>query len=390
MPHTEKTPLLHRFYIWIEMRSQSRMYPWILCLGLVAMSWFLAPPCFECFGADSEPWEVVHRKVADPTDTLSDIPPNIWLSKKLFRLSVPLIIKVLRLTPHQVIGLHFILGYLTLVLSYLITKRISRDPATATFATAALAFVYFGRAPYFDFWPLWFDGYAYFFLVLGIFFVNPIAVFLAATAAAWTDERAFISLGIVFLFHQMMADRGSRGITLLRPRMNGWAVLLAMAGYVSLRTFMTHQYGMHASNEGAGIVFMQWTLNFLPMGTWTFLEGLWLVYFAALLIAIHERHFFFTLVLLFVALVAVIIAGCVSDITRSGSYFVPLLFIVCIYLADMLPGELLRRLMLYSAGICLLFPPMFVCIDWPVEKWLQQPVFISWARTLLEQVLGMM
>jgi len=261
---------------------------------------------------------------------------------------------------------------------------------TSIFFTVSIAFIYFGRASFYDLWLLWFDGYAYFFLILALFLRHPAGIFLAATAAAWTDERGFIALGLVFFFHQLVDRSGRNIIGLIKPAPRGISVLVAIAVYLLMRWYMSMIHGMQTSTQGAELAFLQWTLRYLPIGAWTFFEGLWLIFFAAALQAIRSRQHFILLIITGSALLAVIISGCVSDITRSGSYFVPLLFIAIAYLANTVDREQLRRLMGYSAGIGLLFPATFVCIDWGIEKWFQLPIYSEWALELLVVILNAM
>lgn len=381
---------MERIYSWLEVRSRNIAFPWLLCIGLVLLSWSFSPPCFDCFNATAEPWEVVTRKAADLTDPLTDIPPDSWLSKKVFRLTVPVLMKVFQLQPLHVIIIHFLLGYLTLVLSYLISRRITKDALTSIFFTIAITFIYFGRASFYDLWLLWFDGFAYFFLILALFLRHPAGIFLAATAAAWTDERGFIALGLVYFFHQLVDRSGRSSIDMIKPVSRGISVLAAMAVYLLMRWYMSNTYGMHTSSKGAELAFLQWTMRYLPIGAWTFFEGLWLIFFAAALQAIRSRQHFILLIITGSAVLAVAIPGCVSDITRSGSYFIPLIFIAIAFLATTVDREQLRRMMGYSAGISLLFPATFVCIDWGIEKWFQLPIYGEWGLQLLVVILNAM
>src|SRR5690606_41607299 len=82
-------------------------FPWRLALALTIASIFLAWPCFNCFDPGSIAWEVVFRKAADPLDDLRDVPEYLWLSKKVFRLTVPLLISIMGLGPIGTFVLQF-------------------------------------------------------------------------------------------------------------------------------------------------------------------------------------------------------------------------------------------------------------------------------------------
>src|SRR5690606_17619394 len=152
---------------------------------------------------------------------------------------------------------------------------VQKDPNAATWITAGLAFLYFGRAGFHDLEHLWFDGFAFFFLIMAMHARRPIAILLWSTAAAWTDERAFMALGIVFLFHQLEGNT-DRSIGVMRPNRNGAAALTAIGAYLAFRAFLADRYGMRISSHGAEPDFLGYTARFLPFGAWTFLEGFWI------------------------------------------------------------------------------------------------------------------
>ena len=55
-----------------------------------------------------------------------------------------------------------------------------------------------------------------------------------------------------------------------------------------------------------------------------------------------------------------IISGCVWDITRSGSYLVPMIFILIYYLRDYQSKNDLRQLLLVCFIVSFLYPPTLV------------------------------
>ena len=83
------------------------------------------------------------------TDNLSNnlghIPPSSWLAKKVFRLTIPVFIKLLKLSPAIIIISQILVGYLTYIVSFKLTLRITKDAIQSTFLTTGIAFLYFGR-----------------------------------------------------------------------------------------------------------------------------------------------------------------------------------------------------------------------------------------------------
>jgi hypothetical protein len=86
-----------------------------------------------------------------------------------------------------------------------------------------------------------------------------------------------------------------------------------------------------------------------------------------------RRDYLMLFLLLAPILVLGTVAGCVTDITRSGSFMLPIVFVLIRY-----PGiffnQLQMRSILFSCfAITLLFPPVFVCLDWGAANWYFSP-----------------
>ncbi len=344
---------------------------------------FLAWPCFNCFDPGSIAWEVVFRKAADPLDDLRDVPEYLWLSKKVFRLTVPLIISIMGLGPIGTIVLQFAVNYLLFAFTFKLALRVLKDPIAATWLTAGLAFLYFGRAGLHDLEHLWFDGLAFFFLIAAMHARRPIAIFLWCTLAAWTDERAFMALGNVLLFHQLEGVP-DRSIRLLRPKPNGVAALIAIGAYLVLRIILAGRYDLPTSTYGAEPAYLERTLIYLPIGAWTFLEGFWIILIAVVGLAFRSRHYFLAFFLAIASLCAIMIAGSVSDITRSGSYLVPIVFVCLLMLKEHLAEIPIRRLLLVAGVTSLLFPAVIVCPDWEIARWSRPPLPVQVLRVWME------
>ena len=142
----------------------------------------------------------IHGDIRNPddlTNPLTHLDPGSWLAKKVFRLSVPLVLKVTGASPPVVLALPYGCGILLFFFGYKLALQVMRDRMTAVFTASALAFTYFGRAAFFDVGFLWFDGIAYFLLLMAMYAPRGWQVFLFASAAAWADERAFMALSVV-------------------------------------------------------------------------------------------------------------------------------------------------------------------------------------------------
>lgn len=364
---------------FIEQKSQSKLYPYSLALLLMLSSWFLVYPTFHWLNPEFEAWQAVMLKASDLTNSLTHIPPDSWLAKKVFRLTVPVIIRVFHLTPATILLVQAVLGYFLYVLCYKFSDNILKDKVQATLLTAGIAFLYFGRTAWFDINYTWFDAFAYFFLLMAMYYQNVFAVFLCSMLAAWTDERGFIALSIVFLFHYLR-DKINQRINLLSlMRLNKPSMVVIFSGalYLMIRQWLSVQYSMQTPTEGANLSVLTKTIGLMPIGAVTFMEGFWLVLAASFVNLSLQKNYPAIALLLLPLSALTIVSGCVTDITRSGSYLVPMIFILINYLKHVQSACEMRMLLFACFLISLLFPPTVVCGDWEAAEWFSSSINIT-------------
>lgn len=365
---------ISQLFTYIESRANSKWYPYVLALVLMLTSWMLVLPEFFLLDPDCEAWQTIFLKSQDLTHQLDHIPPESWLSKKVFRLTIPVFLKFFPLTPAAVIIVQAFVGYFIYVLTFKLTRKITKDAVVATFLMAAVAFLFFGRVAYYDINFTWFDTFAFFFLLCAMYSKNALVIFLFSTLASWTDERAFVALGIVLLFHLMSGAtfEGNRKVVFQRLiRREVLSVLAAMLMYLLLRLVLMQFYGMHTPTEGANWDMIKVTYPYLPFGIWTFLEGLWILFIIAIFLALARRELLQVVFFVLPVIVFILIAGLVSDITRSGSYLVPLVFVLLGYVSRHLDQSKLRYTVLIGAAITLFFPAVVICTDWYATYWFE-------------------
>ncbi len=198
------------FFLWIERKSARKYYPICLTLFLIAISLFFAFPRYDLYPNTASNWDVALFKAKDLTNNLTFISPDSYLAKKVFRLAPELFIRFLHLNRPGILIFQAILGFFFILFSYKLAKRITNDVVSATLFAAGIVFLYCGRTCFTEVTYSWFDGWAYLFLLLAIYYRNFFAVFLFASLAAWTDERAFIALPIVILFHQVVTNKTNK------------------------------------------------------------------------------------------------------------------------------------------------------------------------------------
>lgn len=369
---------------FVERKAQIKFYPFYLAFFLVCCSLFFSYPQIQFFDAHSHSWETTKLKSNDITNSLTSADPSSNNAKKVFRLTVPLIMKWLHLSPLGIIILQCFLGFFIFVYSYKISLSILGDVVSATFITASIAFLYFGRVAFFDINRTWFDTFAYFFLLMAIYSQTITGIILFSTLAAWTDERAFIALGIVFLFHHLKKKsyQKTRFKDVISINKEGLAVILSISLYLIVRMVLTLKYNMHTPSDESNFTVLSKTLIFIPVAMWTFLEGFWLVYLFSLAHTVMNKKYFIFVLFLLPLAIFTLISGCVLDMTRSGTYLLPVIFVILDYMRYCMDKNRLRKFLFYCFCISFLFPALFVMITENNFR-IEPPTFIYALKHLL-------
>lgn len=374
----ENLKLTDHVYNWIEKKSKLPYFPFLMALILMAASLLLATPKFSIY--DIRGWDTVLLKSNDLTNSLTHLYRKLWTAKKVFRLTVPVIMRITHATPLMILVLQYILGYFTILYLYKLAYRITADAVASAFTAAGIVFLYFGRAAFYDIEFTWFDGFAYFGLILAMYSRNFLMIFLFCTITAWTDERGFMALYIIFLFHQFKNIQLSKIklLSLFKLNAQSFAVAAAIVAYIGLRLFLTHRYNMHTPSGNANLSVLRVTLPYVGIGLWTFFEGFWIMVAFAFMVLLKNKNYLLISLLLAVIGLFTLISCCVLDVTRSGNYMVPILFIFLLYLQKNTQLPTLRNLLFISFCISLFFPPFLLCLDpdWHLNALFQFPFYI--------------
>jgi len=353
---------------------------YLALLAMLLTLVFVFPPFWE-LNPNLESWKTVYLKASDLTHNLDHLDPYSHNAKKVFRLTVPAAIRFFNLNPISILVLEGLAGLLFFYFFYHLANRILKDAFSASMLTMASAFVYFGRAAFFDVNHTWFDGFAYFFLLLSLYFRQGILVFLLSFLAAWTDERALISLLLVFVFH--LLDSGVKFLGRGYRIPPALSVMAAGFFYLLMRYYLGIKWGMQTPTTGANLLMLKRTVFALPFGIWTFLEGFWFYLIAALYFTIKNRNWL-TLAGIGIPLFCLIlVSGFVADATRSGSYLFPIVFCCILILRQQLSTSELQKTAVAVLLVSFFFPAVIVCTDWPMNMWFQSSA-IPLVRHLLD------
>lgn len=374
---------------YIEKKSAEKNYVYTLALALMCLSWMFATPTVLLFFLKEQTpfgWEVVMQKSQNLTSNLEQLSPGLWLSKKVFRLTIPVFIRLLNLSPAIVVLCQIAAGYLTYVLSYKLSFRILKDPVQATFLTAGITFIYFGRAAYFEYDYCWFDAFSYMFILLAMLNTRPAIVFLFSSMAAWNDERGFIAISIVLLFHLFSTQNDSklRFLRSIKPNPTVWAVFFAGLLYICVRWFLSSQFDMHTPTNGANFQVFTRTYYYLLIGNLTFFEGFWVLILTLLALMIFRKDYLRFILVISPFFIIMVVSFCVSDITRSGAFAVPLVFIALDYLKHSLSPSTMRNLLLFCLMISFLIPSIFVCADWTAKQWVNTQTLVFLIKQIFD------
>jgi hypothetical protein len=311
-------------------------------------------------------WETMLLKSNDLTNNLSHIEPYSWKAKKVFRLTVPLLMKIFFLTPSLIIKLQFILGYFFYFFSFKLLLRITKNSIIASLFTTTLSFLYIGKAAFFEFQYTWFDGFSFIFLLAAIYSRKPYLIFLFSSLAAWNDERAFVGLAFVFLFHfQQIKITNSTLSKFLKLNKNAFTVVFAVICYCVFRIYLSSKYNMSTPSEGANLgVLINQKLIYSLLGLITFFEGYYVLIILYFFYLLKFKEYFSFFINILPLITLSIIALCVTDISRSGAFSFPLLFIVIKYFTNVFSISKLTNILIWCLIISIFIPPIFICTDW--------------------------
>lgn len=370
----------NKIFYFIEKESVKPFFVIRLSLLTTITLIFFATPAYHYINEAFQQinWDATLRKANNPLDTLRDIPAGTHAAKKVFRITVPLIIGLFSLTPLSVYLMQFILGIFTFAILYFLFQNILKDRVSATLLSVGLGFIYFGKACFIDLFS-WFDGWAFFFLLLGMLVKHPTIIFVFTFSAAWTDERAVLILPILILFHQInnFSNFDTKQISsFININLRSLSVFLALVIYIAGRLLLSFHFDMHTPSVNANFMRMFDQTDFWGFGIWSFLEGFWILVLMSLIVMLKNKDYLLFTFIMIPIIIFSIVANMVNDVTRSGSYLVPILFIVIPYLYRSNDLNSMRRILLWSVTISFLFPAYAIITDIkPYFLW-YKPVFI--------------
>jgi hypothetical protein len=365
----------------IDKLTSKKYFTIKLSVFLCLISFFLSFPDLLSFNPNSEGWKAIYLKANNLVDPLTNFAPETWIAKKVFRLSLPLFIHFTGASPYLIYIIQVLCGMLIFIYAYKLIFKISNDNTISLLLTASVSFTYFGRACFYDFAP-WFDGFAYLFILCAMYNSNLILIFLFSTLAAWIDERGFIALPIIYFYHQLQPqlnnENKSQFKSLLVPNKMGITVILSMLMYLSLRYLLGYLYNMKTPSEDLNYHLFIENTHYISLALWNFLEGFWVfILLGFFTFIINKQYFNFSILFIYI-ICQLLVTFFVADLTRSGTYILPLSIVFFKYLYDKQVILFYRQLSFVSLLLCLFTAPTFICTDWPAQYWYKDslPVYV--------------
>ncbi|GAB3163875.1 hypothetical protein [Telluribacter humicola] len=307
-------------------------------------------------------------------------------AKIAFRLTIPLLAKALRIgstvTGKDVVLIFIIQSLLLLPFLWGFMKVVNRhlDNVSTVLAVTACSATYLASAFFWDY-HFWFDAYAFFFLLMGMFFRNRIAIFTFLLLACFTDERAVIALLSVYIFH-LLEERNFTltGFRELFPRSilssRASVVVLVVGTYVLVRLLLTTTFSLRTpsgENVGVSVSIIPFQLKHRLIGILFSFEGFWILFGMSIVLLIVNRQRLLAGVLLACLLLHIVVAYSVYDITRSLTYGFPL-FITALLITGKGLAKERKHILAVVLLCCLVVPTHYVIyhiiqIPWTITAW---------------------
>jgi len=317
---------------------------------------FFSYPNYNCIYNDAyivDAWNAIMTQVKHPFQQHEYIDVS-HQSKIAFRLSVPLIAKILHLSVFGIICLQYIFGILLFYISAKVIKEITKDNFTTFILTLSLSLIYAGKVSFLELRGA-FDGFALFFLLFSLYKKNSLLISSSVFTTALTDERGLIACSFVFIYWYLHPSNTAKKIF----TKSTVSVIVGGLLYLFTRFLLSHYFGLKTQSAGIGLQVLASNLNLIPLGIWHGLEGFWILIVVTLFTLIYKKEKL-TLTLFIGASISVIAASClVTDVTRSVAFLFPAIFIALRILVDNDTLLFTRKIALLTLICCFVYPAYF-------------------------------
>jgi hypothetical protein len=343
--------------------KESKYLIFLATIGFL-FSLFLAKPKSDeinkMLEANGNLWEVIEYKKSHILSNLDQYSPHSGEAKYVFRLSVPLIMKVFNLS---VPGMHIvqvILGFLIFILWALILMEFINDKKILITLTLCLSSCYYGKAFNIDSGTA-VNTLSYFLILFAIKFrYNPLLLIPSLFLLFFNDERgilAFSIIGLFILFFNRNKIENVRGF-LTKPfiYLIGCFIVCLI---IRLTLIIVYKMQLPLGDIGFKVYSNQW--QYLHLGIFSGITGLIIVFTTQLINEILNKQYIFVFMTIFVLAIFLVGTSIVSDMTKSIAYITPL-FLLLIW--RMFKSNMDIKTISYSVlAVNILFPTIVVVGD---------------------------
>ncbi|GAB3901238.1 hypothetical protein GCM10028803_25570 [Larkinella knui] len=321
-------------------------------------------------------WQALTNQISHPLTP--QLHPQIsHQSKRTFRLLPAIIGKVFPVQgalPKMIwlFAFQHVLGFLCFYLVLELVVLTTKDNVYALIATLGFSFIYFGNSFFWDLYG-WFDGIAYFLLVVTLYSIskaNWAFAFLSLTAAFWTDERALIVSPIV-LFWLVLQQKDLKNVDIkyiLKHSFTRW-YLACLVCYFGIRTYLGTAYGLTIPlgfNALVGFKMVLINLQPVPNSVFSIYEGLWLPFILMIHWLWNRKNQRSLLIVLLFFSMSFVSSLCVVDVTRSLTYTFPWILFAIVFIHRLNETDFSRTVILTALLITMVYPNLFYLGKTPI------------------------
>ena len=305
--------------------------------------------------------QIFNKQVENPWRPYSTIDAS-HPAKMVFRLTLPLLARVLHLPLLGVFLLQFALGVLMYYLLVTVLARVLADRVTATLFVLGLSGTYFGSAFSYDLFG-YFDAFCYALLVVVFCTQHRWLIVGLCLLGGFIDERMLLTLPVA-VFWYGVSEYGWQGRPAWRYLLTKRAGAVYGAGliYALLRLWLARHYHLPTSLGLVGFDALRDNLQhqWLSLGYVAGLKSYWLLLLVLVGLLLYRRAY--GLLLVFGGCAAPIFLGSalVTDITRSVAYGGPIVLICASLLRASCTLAERRYLVLIVAALAWLIPSYHV------------------------------
>lgn len=281
------------------------------------------------------------------------------MAKTEFRLTVPFIAKIFQIdTKYKMYFFQVILGFLFF---YFLTSFIfnyTQDKTNTFLFLLSFAFIYTGYSFFTD-TEGYFDSFAYFFLFIAMLELPILAITIAFFLAFFTDERAILSGILVVLYGQYKTYIQSNK-NYFKFSKQLWGFFISILFYLTARWILMNYFGFKNHFGGVGFKLYKITFNYFGISFFQIFEGFWLIISLSLFILKKTKEIYWIIAFIIVNLGYFLMSLTVADITRSGAYIFPSIFLSFLIVKNYATKEQLRYLLYFTTIISFVYPSYFI------------------------------